>query len=243
MQIQQFLGHIIRPFRKRRMMKFIHRFEPKADQVILDVGGSPYNWNLVDYRGRVVMLNIDPVDDATSAPNLQFVIGDGTALAYEDEAFDIVFSNSVIEHVGSEEQQRKFASELCRVGKRLFLQTPARSFWLEPHYITPFVHYLPKRWQKKLLKNFSVWGLIARPSQEYVDRFVDQTRLLGQRELERFFPGCRIHKERFLFMTKSYIVIKDAALPGALQVMSPARPPEGAHSRLAGPAAGRRVPQ
>jgi Methyltransferase domain len=213
MHIQAFLGHLIRPFRQRRMRGFIDAFQPRADQTILDVGGSAYNWELVDYQGPVVMLNIEPVAAAQAKPNLRFVVGDGTALAYEDEAFDIVFSNSVIEHVGSPEQQRRFASELCRVGKRVFLQTPAKSFWLEPHYVTPFIHYLPARWQKKLLKNFSVWGLIARPSQDHVDRFVDQTRLLGHRDLQRLFPRCRIERERFLFMTKSYLVIKDATGP------------------------------
>lgn len=213
MQIQTFLGHIIRPFRRRRMMKFVEAFRPRADQTILDVGGSAYNWDLVNFQGPVVMLNIDPVIAAPCRPNMQFVVGDGTALNYEDNAFDIVFSNSVIEHVGGPEKQRKFAAELCRVGKRVFLQTPAKSFWLEPHYVTPFIHYLPPAWQKKLLKNFSVWGWIARPSQDYVDRFVDETTLLGHRDLQRLFPACKIYRERFLFMTKSYVVIKDAMQP------------------------------
>ena len=215
MEIQKFLGYIIRPFRKRRMLKFIKGFNPEVGQTILDVGGSPYNWDLVDYRGSVVMLNLDPVMDAKFKPNLRSVVGDGTALEYEDEAFDIVFCNSVIEHVGSLEQQRKFASEVCRVGKRVFLQTPAKSFWMEPHYVTPFIHYLPKSWQKKLLKNFSIWGLIARPSQAYIDSFVDQTKLLGHGELKQLFPDCSIYREKFLFMTKSYIVIKEATIPAA----------------------------
>jgi SAM-dependent methyltransferase len=215
-EIQKFLGYIIRPFRKRRMKKFIKRFNPEVGQTILDVGGSPYNWDLVDYQGSVVLLNLDPVIDAKFSPNLRFVVGDGTALAYADKAFDIVFCNSVIEHVGDKEQQQKFASEVCRVGKRVFLQTPAKSFWIEPHYVTPFIHYLPKSWQKKLLKNFSVWGLIARPSQAYVDSFVDQTKLLGHGELQQLFPDCNIYRERFLFMTKSYIVIKEAPVPPVL---------------------------
>lgn len=198
------------------MLKFIQGFNPKVDQTILDVGGSPYNWDLIDYRGSVVMLNLDPVIDAKFRPNLHFVVGDGTALAYADKAFDIVFCNSVIEHVGDREQQQKFASEVCRVGKRVFLQTPAKSFWMEPHYVTPFIHYLPKSWQKKLLKNFSIWGLIARPSQAYIDSFVDKTKLLGHGELQQLFPDCNIYRERFLFMTKSYIVIKEAPVPPAL---------------------------
>lgn len=190
------------------MLKFVENFRPGADQTILDVGGSPYNWDVIGYSGKVVMLNLDPSANTTSRPNRSFVVGDGTALAYDDESFDIVFSNSVIEHVGDHEQQRRFAAEVCRVGRRVFLQTPAKSFWLEPHYVTPFIHYLPRTWQKKLLRNFSLWGLIARPSQDYVDRFVDQTKLLGYGDLKQLFPGCTIQKERFLFATKSYTVTK-----------------------------------
>lgn len=193
------------------MARFIALFTPTPEQTILDVGGSPYNWELVDVRGPICLLNIDPSIAPPKSANITCVVGDGTRLAYADGSFDIVFSNSVIEHVGSLEQQRRFASEVMRVGKRLFVQTPAKSFWLEPHYLTPFVHFLPRAWQKRMLRNFSLWGWITRPSQDYIDRFVDQTRLLGHDELADLFPGCMISKERFLFMTKSFVVTRIAA--------------------------------
>lgn len=181
---------------------------PKPDQSILDVGGTAFNWNLINYSGKVTLLNLTMPERTESPQNYNFVVGDGTSLQYKDDEFDILFSNSVIEHVGTYEQQKKFADEACRVGKKIWIQTPAKSFFLEPHYITPFIHFLPKRLQKKMLRNFSVWGLIARPSQKNIDNIVEQTRLLGYDELKKLFPDCEILKEKFLFTTKAYIVLK-----------------------------------
>jgi len=208
MNIHRILGVIIRPFRKKRMLKFIKVIDTKSAEKVLDVGGTAYNWNLIDYQNEVVLLNLTTPKNTESPSNFSFVVGDGTALQYDDGEFDVLFSNSVIEHVGTFEQQKKFALEVRRVGKKIWLQTPAKSFFIEPHYITPFIHWLPKSWQKRVLRNYSIWGLIARPTQHYIDDFVDQTRLLNFEEINEFFPDCKILKEKFLFMTKAYIVVK-----------------------------------
>lgn len=208
MNIHKILGILIKPFRKNRMLKFLNIMNPQPTDTILDVGGTAFNWELVDYKNKVVLLNLTKEDDQGRADNFSFVIGDGTALEYADNEFDIVFSNSVIEHVGSFEKQQAYGREVMRVGKRIWIQTPAKSFFFEPHLITPFVHWLPKELQKKLLRNFSVWGWITRPDQQYINDFVDQTRLVSFEEVKEIFPGCQILRERFLFMTKAFIVIK-----------------------------------
>jgi hypothetical protein len=210
MDINQFINVMIVPFRKSRMARFVETIAPQPSDKILDVGGTIFNWNLIDYKNDVVLLNIlEPDNVGEDVPaNFSFVTGDGTDLKYLDREFDICFSNSVIEHVGSPENQQKFAREMCRVGKRIWIQTPAKSFFFEPHFLTPFIHWLPKDWQKKLARYFTVWGWIARPSQEYIDDFVDQTRLMTYDELKEIFPDCIIQKEKFLLMTKSYLIIK-----------------------------------
>ena len=210
MNIHRVLEPLMRPFRLRRMRHFMALMQPAAGTRVLDVGGTPFNWRLIGYPHEVVLLNLEPGGLGALPPNFSSVVGDGTALAYGDATFEICFSNSVIEHVGSWEQQRRFADELRRVGRRLWVQTPARSFFFEPHLLTPFVHWLPVAWRKRLLRNFSIWGWIARPSQAVVDRFVDQTRLLGYRELQDLFPDCRILRERFCGMTKAYLVVRGA---------------------------------
>ncbi|MDQ6630470.1 MAG: class I SAM-dependent methyltransferase [Verrucomicrobiota bacterium] len=126
-----------------------------------------------------------------------------------DQSYDIGFSNSVIEHVGSWESQQQFASEIRRVAKALWVQTPAYECPIEPHYMTPFVHYLPNSLQKKILRWCTVRGWIERPSQQQVDFMVDTTRLLRKSEMQQLFPDCEIITEHMLWVIpKSYIAIR-----------------------------------
>ena len=76
-------------------------------------------------------------------PHISYVQGDACALPFDDGAFDIVFSNAVIEHVGGHERQRLFVSEALRVGRRVFITTPNRRFPVEVHTRLPLVHWLP----------------------------------------------------------------------------------------------------
>jgi len=188
------------------MQRFMKIMEPTPDTRILDIGGGGFNWDIIQYVGDVVLLNI--YKPTCMDTKYTYVQGDGTNLKFADAAFDITYSNSVIEHLSTYENQKKFAHEMWRVGRAIWCQTPARWFFVEPHYMTPFIHFFPKKWQKKLLRNFSVWGLITRPSQNYVDGMVDEIRLLTFREMKSLFPDCRIIKERFLFFTKSYIAVR-----------------------------------
>ena len=190
------------------MIKFIETFTPKQSDLILDIGGTAFNWNLINYKHPLTLLNLSIPSNADKlSKKFSCVAGDGTNMKYKDKQFDIVFSNSVIEHVGTFENQVKFAKEVCRVGKRLWIQTPAKEFFFEPHYLTPFVHWLPKSWQKKILK-FSLWALVAKASTDFINNSVENTRLLTFAECKKLFPQCRIRKERFLLMTKSYVIEK-----------------------------------
>ena len=194
------------------MRAFQRSFGNRETTTILDVGGTPFNWGLIAARCLITLLNLSvPADVDALPPNITCVVGSGTRLDFEDGCFDVAFSNSVIEHLSSWERQQAFAREIRRVGRSLWVQTPARRFFVEPHLITPFVNYLPKRWQRRLLRNFTVWGWLARPSQEAVDRFLAETRLLDHEEMRRLFPDCEIRRERFLGFTKSYVAVRRAA--------------------------------
>ena len=196
-------------FRKKRMRRFANVFCHSKETTILDVGGGVFNWRLINCQSSICILNTVLHDDRNNAPdNYSFVVADGTDLPFENNAFDIGYSNSVIEHVGDYNQQKKFADEIRRVGKNLWVQTPARCFFVEPHLITPFIHYLPKTWQRRLLRNFTAWGWFVRPSQKQVDELINGIRLLTYKEMKELFPDCEILRERFLGMTKSYIAVR-----------------------------------
>jgi hypothetical protein len=188
--------------------EFVRLLRPTEKTRILDVGGYPQFWAGSGVRSQITVLNVHEV----SVPdNMRgrcvTVVGDGTTLKYPDGEFDIVFSNSVIEHLSTWERQQRFAAEAQRVGKAYYVQTPAYEFFVEPHYITPFVHWLPEEWRRKLARNFTIWGIISRPSQQVVDATIKEIRLLRLPEFIKLFPEARIVRERVLGMTKSYAAV------------------------------------
>ena len=198
-------------FRKKRMRTFFQILKPIENATILDVGGNIFHWSLVKGKLKIAILNIElPRNYGQEYKNnVKFVLGNGLSLPFRNNSFDIGYSNSVIEHLETLENQKQFAKEIMRVGKNIFVQTPNKYFFIEPHILTPFIHYLPKGIQRKLLRNFTIWGLIARPSQQYcIKHVIDEIRLLSYKELRLLFPNCSIIKEKFLFFTKSFYIIR-----------------------------------
>ena len=149
---------------------------------------------------------------ASSAAGLAYVHGDGCDIPFADQSFDIVFSNSVIEHVGGQEAQIRFAREISRVGRGYWVQTPNRYFPIETHLLTPFVHLLPRSARAFIVRRFTVWQWLHRPDAEhrryYVEHFISDIRLLSAQELQALFPDAVIIRERFLMFTKSLIAYR-----------------------------------
>jgi hypothetical protein len=193
------------------MEAFVETFRPGPETRILDVGGTPLNWTIVRTPARVTLVNVYDVDMEGAPPNVELVRGDGTDLPFEDGSFDIAYSNSVIEHLGTAGAQERFASELRRVGRGVWVQTPAASFPVEAHLLTPLVHYLPKGWQRRVVRRGTVWGLLTRPEPQRVDDLLDELRLLGRRDMARLFPDCEIRRERLLGLTKAYVAVRRGA--------------------------------
>lgn len=195
------------------MRQFSATFTLKGSTRIIDVGGTPFNWNLIPERPSVTLVNLaPPPPDQAIAPNHTFVSADGRELPFPDMAFDIAFSNSVIEHLPTLDDQERFSREFRRVAPNLWLQTPSRWFPIEPHLLTPFIHYLPRTQRRRFIRNFTVWGWLTRPSQEQIEAVSSAYRLLTFGEMRRLFPDCEIRRERFLGLTKSYIAVRVDAL-------------------------------
>jgi len=197
-------------FRRRRMAQFVAKLGITAETRVLDVGGSPDTWQSLDVQPRVTLLNMPRTREELAAAD-SWVAADGRALPFRDGAFDVVFSNSVIEHVGDAASQRRFADEVSRVGRAYWVQTPNRWFPVEQHLLTPLIHWLPKRLQRWLAPRFTVWSLLVRPSPDrrefYLRHYLEEVRLLDAAALREFFPRARILRERFLGWTKSLIAV------------------------------------
>lgn len=204
------LRRLFRRIRRRRLKRFLEMIKPVPGETILDVGGTLPTWSLPETeRLSAILLNLGACRIPENLQSrLQSAAGDATGLTYADSEFKVVYSNSVIEHVGTYENQVKMAGELRRVGQKLWVQTPAHCFIFEPHYIAPFIHWFPVPMRRLLVRRFTLWGLLNRPTKQEVEDQLQELRLLTYKEMRELFPDCRILRERFLGMTKSYIAVR-----------------------------------
>jgi SAM-dependent methyltransferase len=188
------------------MEDFVRLFGVNQQTRILDVGGTAVTWVDRSPHPQVTLLNLSA--ERAGASQISCVVGDGCCLPFKDGAFDVVFSNSVIEHLHNSENQKRFAQEIARVGRNYYVQTPNRWFVVEPHLITPFVHYFPVAVQRYLLKNFTVWGLLTRPTAAQRAEFLEEIRLLSKTEMMVLFPDALILKETVGGFCKSFMAVK-----------------------------------
>lgn len=196
------------------MRLFQKAFEITPDTRILDVGGSPSIWEFLPVRPRLTILNF-PSALEPGVKSVQCVAADGRRLPFKDAAFDIAFSNSVIEHVGTLEDQKMFAEEIGRVARYYWVQTPNRRFPIELHLMLPFIHHLPRAWQRRIVERFTVWELLVRPSESqrlfYIEHFLNDIKLLDKTDLKCLFPDAKILSERVLGLAKSLIAIRSVS--------------------------------
>jgi hypothetical protein len=141
--------------RERKLRLFLDLFEPGPETSVVDVGvtdapfggGSTDNFfeALYPWPERITAVGHTELDRFAAAfPRVTAVRADGRELPFGDGAFDLGFSNAVIEHVaGGRHGQRRFLGELCRVARRVFVTTPNRLFPVDPHSLLPVVHWLP----------------------------------------------------------------------------------------------------
>jgi hypothetical protein len=213
-------GHVFIRFRRRRMNRFYALFSPSPEARVLDIGGTAQTWlseSEGDAQFSVTLINICS-DGQMDGGRFTSMEGDATALPFADYAFDIAFSNSVIEHMGTWGKQQAFAREVRRVAPNLWIQTPARSFPIEAHLLAPYIQYLPKRMQHSIVP----WTLRGLLQPELVHEIVDEVRLLTYREVKHLFPDCRILKERLFGLTKSYVAVREVQ-PAPRIVAAPER--------------------
>jgi hypothetical protein len=155
---------------------------------------------------RVTLLNIE--HQPVSSKRFVSAVGDACSMPeFPAKTFDVVFSNSVIEHVGSYENQRRMATEIQRVGKRFFVQTPNKRFPLEPHFLFPFFQYLPADARAWLVNHFDVGWYKRIRDKSAAHAEVESIQLLTREQFAALFPGARIHEEKLAGLTKSFVAI------------------------------------
>jgi hypothetical protein len=199
-------------FRQKRMAKFLALIQPLMNGGtrplrILDIGGTVPFWKaLPGLYGReeveITTVNLD--SEEYDEANLRVRSGNACKLDFPDMSFDVVHSNSVIEHVGHWPEMLQMAGEVRRLAPAYFIQTPNIWFPVEPHFKLPLVHWLPEP---------ARLGLLARAGKAPLDvsratMAVQRISLLSAGQMKYLFPDAELWRERVLGLTKSLVAIR-----------------------------------
>lgn len=177
------------------------------EPTILDVGGTVAYWKSFEFppdvAPRIVLLNTYP----QVGGELTSLIGDARDLSrFSDQQFDVVFSNSVIGHVGGFSDQVSMANEVRRVGRNFFVQTPNHAFPIDWRTLVPFFHHLPASAQAWCFLHLRVGKYRRASSADEAWGWATRVRNLRRRELSQLFPAAAVLDERVFGFTKSFIV-------------------------------------
>ncbi|MBU8816909.1 methyltransferase type 11 [Mycolicibacterium goodii] len=199
--------------RMKRWELFRRTFPNIEDMNLLDLGGTTQTWHRSPVKPRkITVLNLFEPGES-DGESILAVKGDAckatTTLADAgvDTEFDIVFSNSLIEHVGGHARRCELATEIDGLAPRHWVQTPYRYFPVEPHWLFPGMQFMPVAARVHVAKR---WPLVhTRPeSIEQARDAVLWTELLSVTEMRDYFPGSTLLRERALGMTKSLIAVR-----------------------------------
>lgn len=197
--------------RKKRLEFFSKFCEPLEKPIrILDLGGSDYHWRDSDFKDNnnyhVTIVN-NEIQDTKDFRNFCFIKRDVRELKiFDDKDYDIVYSNSLLEHLNAFGEQKKLAEEIIRIGKHYFIQTPNYYFPVEPHFLFPFFQYLSDDMKTKLVLKYNLGWFKKAENESKAYELATSIRLLKKNELKEIFPDCRIYSEKYFLLNKSFII-------------------------------------
>ncbi len=203
-------GSISANARARRWREFAEAFPEIEQMTVLDVGGDARAWRLGTVRpAHVTLLNLFP--QTVEEPWMTAISGDACDLPDDVPQADVVYSNSVIEHVGGHWRRERFAEGIRATAPRYWVQTPYRYFPIEPHFLFPGLQYLPRRLQAAAILRWPLGS--GRHVADRADALarVMNIELLSRRELETYFPDAEVRRERFGGLVKSLIAVRGAS--------------------------------
>jgi hypothetical protein len=195
---------------RARRWQLIRKHVPELFELkVLDLGGTMGWWLKAPVRPRhVTAVNLDP-SEKKDAPWLKVIIGDA---CYADrlvagQRFDLVFSNSLIEHVGGPKARLALSHVIRSLAPRYVVQTPYRYFPIEPHWLFPGMQFLPLPIRWSVATRWPLGHTRGWPGSQALNE-VMFTELFGAMEMRTYFPDGQLYWERFLGIPKSMIVIR-----------------------------------
>lgn len=155
------ISHWALVVRRRLYHAFLEHVRPGPDDSIVDIGVTPdtefEDTNFLErWYADPSRITATSIEDASvleqQFPGLRFVQTSDGPLPFDEHEFAVSFSSAVVEHVGTQGQQREFVREHLRVSDRFFMTTPNRWYPLELHTILPLIHWLPQPVHQQLLR-------------------------------------------------------------------------------------------
>jgi hypothetical protein len=192
--------------RSKRWRVFAETFPEIGEMSVLDLGGDARAWRLAPVRpAHVVLLNIFPQE--VQEPWMTAVVGDACSPPADISAADLIYSNSVIEHVGGHWRRERFA-ESVHAADRYWVQTPNRYFPIEPHFMLPWLQHLPHRAQEVVVTKWPLGNYASVIDRSQALRHLLDIELLSETDMRFYFPDAEIFCERLFGLTKSFVAIR-----------------------------------
>jgi hypothetical protein len=165
--------------------------------------GKELDWK----RIHVCIVNLS--DNPIEVPGLETIVGDARSLnQFADRSFDVVHSNSVIEHVGRWGDMAAMAAEIRRLAPRYFVQTPYFWFPIEPHARFPLLHWMPESWRYRILMKRACGFWQRQPDLGRAVTAIQSNQMIDKRQMQFLFPDAKISFEWFFGFPKSLIAVK-----------------------------------
>ncbi|RCS24396.1 SAM-dependent methyltransferase [Phyllobacterium salinisoli] len=206
-------------FRARRFAKVQALIEDalkeRGEARILDLGGTETYWligedfiNRNKHRIKITMVNLEqePVRDTALFTSLAGDAASPDLLAGQE--FDVVHSNSVIEHVGDWNRMIQFAENTRRLAKRYYVQTPNYWFPYEPHFRTPGFQYLPESVRIALIQRVPLGFFKRIDNYEEARDIIKHHSIISTRQMRFLFKDAVITHEKMMGLNKSIIAVR-----------------------------------
>lgn len=178
---------------------------------VLDMGGTVEFWLRAPVQPRAVhVVNVEDPPDTELPDWLRADVADichPLPGLLDEEGYDIALSNSVIEHVGGDQQRAAFAKVAATSAPRMWVQTPYRYFPIEPHWVCPFLQFLPLALRARVAMKWPLVHTRPRDFDEAVESLME-TELLDITAMRRYFPDTEIRYERAVGLVKSLIAVR-----------------------------------
>ncbi len=184
---------------------------------VLDVGSTKDSLNQssnffarqLSRTTRVTLFSdqrIDPQRDI-DFPVADVLVGDASRIGPETGPYDLVLSSATIEHVGTVDDQRRMIACCIRAARKyVIITTPNRWHPLEFHTRLPFLHWLPRRVHRTILKAIGFDFFADEHNLNLLDRHELQTMIDGNDQRERI-KSCHLEKIRLFGAVSNLVFI------------------------------------